>query len=231
VEVALAQECTSIAYTYNEPVINLNYIEDTAMFAYESDVKNVLVTNGYTSIPAFSKVVRYIDAANVDWKGWNPDFYRKHCGADMYKVVDATEYMHDNDVHVEITFLVIPTVNDDPDEIQGMAEYIKLNLGPDIPLHISRFFPMYKFQHLPPTPIETLMKAREIALEEGLRYVFVGNVRGGGEEDTVCPKCGDHVVKRRGYTIVEWNLTQNMQCGNCGESIPIMGQRENHGSF
>jgi len=231
VEVALAQECTSIAYTYNEPLINLNYIEDTAEFAHESDVKNVLVTNGYTSIPAFSNVVDYIDAANVDWKGWNPEFYRKHCNADMYKVIDATEYMHDNGVHVEVTFLVIPTVNDDSEEIRGMAEYIRLNLGPDTPLHISRFFPMYKFKHLPPTTVETLIKAKNIAQEEGLRYVFVGNVRSGGEEDTVCPNCGEHVVKRRGYTIIDWNLTDEMRCSNCDEHIPIKGQRENHGSF
>ena len=146
----------------------------------------------------------------------------------MYKVVDATEYMHDNGVHVEITFLVIPSVNDDPDEIRGMAEYIRLNMGPDIPFHISRFFPMYKFQHLSPTPVETLMMAKKIAQEEGLRYVFVGNVRGGGEEDTVCPTCGQHVIKRSGYIITGWNLADENKCTKCGTKIPIVGKREKH---
>jgi pyruvate formate lyase activating enzyme len=228
VEIAMVQDCTSIAYTYNEPLINLNYIQDTAKFAQESDVKNVLVTNGYTSIPAFSQVVEYIDAANVDWKSFNPEFYHKHCHADLSKVLESTQYMYEHDVHVEITFLIIPETNDDPEEIRSMARYIVENLDLDTPLHLSRFFPMYKFQHLPATSIETLMNAKEIALEEGLRFVFVGNIRGGGEEDTVCPSCGHHVVKRNGYTITDWTLTEDMRCGKCGEPIHILGKREKH---
>lgn len=224
VEIAMAQECESIAYTYNEPLINLNYIEDTARFANESDIQNILVTNGYVHVPSLLQVVDVIDAANVDWKGWNTDFYMKRCGGDMHKVVDATETMHDNGVHVEITFLVIPETNDDMDEIRGMAEYIRLNLGPDVPLHLSRFFPQYEFQHLPPTPVDTLLKARETALEEGLRYVYVGNVRGGGYEDTICPKCGEHVVKRTGYTVNKWEIDEENKCKKCGELIPIIGK-------
>ncbi len=224
VEVAMTQECQSIAYTYNEPLINLNYVEDTARFAHESEIKNVLVTNGYTHVPSVLKMVDVIDAANVDWKGWNPEFYKTLCGGDMHKVVDATEAMHDNGVHVEITFLVIPDTNDIEDEIRGMAEYIKLNLGADIPLHLSRFFPQYNFTHLPPTPIDSLLKAREIALEEGLRYVYVGNVRDGGYEDTICPKCDEHVVNRTGYTVNQWNLDEDNKCRKCGEPIPIVGR-------
>ncbi len=228
VEIAIAQDCTSIAYTYNEPLINLNYVEDTAKFAWESDIKNVLVTNGYTHLPSFSYVAEYIDAANVDWKSFNPEFYKRHCGAELDKVLEATQFMHENGVHVEITFLIIPDTNDSPDEIRAMAHHIVENMGPDTPLHLSRFFPMYKFQHLPPTPVETLMKAKKIAIEEGLRYVFVGNVRGGGEEDTVCPNCGTHVVKRSGYRIDDWKLNEKMECSKCGTPIPIQGQRENH---
>jgi len=111
-----------------------------------------------------------------------------------------------------------------------MAQHIMEHMGPDIPLHLSRFFPMYQFQHLPPTPVETLMRAKKIAMEEGLRYVFVGNVRGGGEEDTVCPSCGTHVVKRSGYDITGWSLTEDMKCTKCGAFIPIIGQREKHRS-
>ena len=228
VEVAMAQNCTSISYTYNEPLINLNFIEDTAKFAWESDIKNVLVTNGYTHLPSFSQVVEYIDAANVDWKSFNPEFYRKHCNADLDKVLESTQFMHENGVHVEITFLIIPETNDSPEEVRAMARYIVENFGQDTPLHLSRFFPMYKFKHLPPTPIETLMNAKKIALEEGLHYVFVGNVRSGGEEDTVCPNCGAHVVKRSGYNITGWGLTDDMRCKKCGTLIPIAGNREKH---
>ena len=226
VEIALAQDCTSIAYTYNEPLINLNYLWDTAKFAQESEVLNVLVTNGYVSLPAFNKVIQYIDAANIDWKSFDPKFYKIHCGADISKVIDTTEAMHDNGIHIEITFLIIPETNDNPSEIKAMSEYIVENLGPDTPLHISRFFPSYKFAHINNTPLETLVNAKQIAEKVGLRYVFVGNVRGGGKEDTICPNCGHHVIKRRGYEITSWDLSDKMECVMCGEFIPIEGIRE-----
>ncbi len=223
VQVAMTQECESIAYTYNEPLINLNYVEDTARFANDSDIKNVLVTNGFVHNPSLLQVVDVIDAANVDWKGWNKEFYRKHCNGDLGQVIDATEAMHDNGVHVEVTFLIIPDTNDDETEIREMTRYIHYNLGPDTPLHLSRFFPHYKFKHLSPTPTETLIKARKIAIEEGLRHVYVGNTRETGYEDTICPICGEHVVKRRGYTITNWGLDEQNQCNKCGEPIPIIG--------
>jgi pyruvate formate lyase activating enzyme len=129
---------------------------------------------------------------------------------------------------VEITFLIIPETNDSPMEVRSMARHIIENMGPDVPLHLSRFFPMYKFQHLPPTPVETLRRAKTIANEEGLHYVFIGNVRGGGEENTICPSCGTHVVKRSGYSITNWNLSDKNMCNNCGTYIPITGRREKH---
>ena len=223
VGIALTQECDIISYTYNEPLINLNYVEDTARFAHESGLKNVLVTNGYTHIPSFAQVVDYIDAANVDWKSFNPEFYTRYCGGQLEKVLEATQFMHDHGVHVEITFLVIPQTNDSPSEAREMAKYIAENLGPDTPLHLSRFFPMYRFTHLPPTPVETLQRSREIAMEEGLRYVYIGNTRGGEGEDTLCPSCGSTVVARRGYAITGWKLDQENRCLNCGEPIPIVG--------
>ncbi len=228
VEIAMVQECTSVAYTYNEPLINLNFVEDTARFAKESEVKNVIVTNGYISIPALEKVVNVIDAANVDWKAFNTEFYREHCSSDLQAVLDATEYMNNHGVHVEVTFLIIPETNDSPEETRRMARYLVDKLGPDVPLHLSRFFPTYKFQHLPPTPVGTLLRAREIAEEEGVRYVFVGNVRGGGYEETLCPKCGKKVINRSGYTITGWHLTKDNKCKYCGEKIPIVGHLEKH---
>ncbi len=228
VEAAMVQECTSVSYTYNEPLINLNYVEDTARFAHESEIKNVLVTNGYVSIPALNQVVDAIDAANVDWKAFNQEFYRKHCSGELQAVLDATERMKDSGVHVEVTFLMIPGTNDSPDETRGMARYIVDHLGPETPLHLSRFFPMYKFQHVPPTPVETLVRAREIAMGEGVRYVFVGNVRGGGYEDTVCHVCGKTVISRSGYTVTGWHLDEEKRCIHCGAEIPVVGHREFH---
>lgn len=224
VEIAMTQECESIAYTYNEPLINLNYVEDTARFARESEIKNVLVTNGYTHLPSFEQVVDVIDAANVDWKGWKKEFYKTQCGGDIEHVIASTQLMRDTGVHVEVTFLIIPDTNDNEGDVRSMAAYIKENLGPNTPLHLSRFFPQYKFKHLPPTPVDTLLHAREIAVEEGLHYVYVGNVRGGGYEDTVCPKCREPVVKRTGYTVTGWNLDDDNRCKKCGEPIPIVGK-------
>jgi pyruvate formate lyase activating enzyme len=231
VEIAQEQNCTSIAYTYNEPLINLNFIEDTSKYAWDSDVKNVLVTNGYTNISSFSRVVKYIDAANVDWKSFNPEFYKKYCKANLDHVLDSTQFMYENGIHVEITFLIIPETNDSPNEMRNMAHHIVEKMGPDIPLHLSRFFPRYHFQHLPFTPVETLMRAKKIAMNEGLNYVFVGNVRLSGEENTICPSCGTHVIKRSGYTISDWNLSNDMKCIKCRTSIPIVGIREQHRSI
>lgn len=228
VAAAQRQECTSIAYTYNEPLINLNYVEDVSRVASRKGVKNVLVTNGYVSLKALDQVVDVIDAANVDWKAFNEDFYRKHCSADLQSVLDATVEMKRKGVHVEITFLVIPETNDDEGEIRKMTRYIVDELGPETPLHLSRFFPLHEFTHVPQTPIRTLERAREIAIEEGVRYVFVGNVPSQNYEDTFCHVCGKPVIERRGYDIVGWSLDDGNRCNHCGETIPIVGARETH---
>jgi pyruvate formate lyase activating enzyme len=230
VNMALRRDCRSIAYTYNEPLINLNYVEDVSRLAHKKGIKNVLVTNGYISIPALEIVVDAIDAANVDWKAFNEPFYRKYCSADLKSVLDATVEMKRRGVHVEVTFLVIPETNDDEEETRAMARYLVENLGPDTPLHISRFFPHYKFNHVPPTPIDTLVRARSIAMEEGVRYVFVGNVPLTDYEDTICHACGKPVIERSGYTITGWHLDDGNKCEHCGEHIPIVGKRETHRS-
>lgn len=228
VAMARRQECTSIAYTYNEPIINLNFVEDVARQAHKHGIKNVLVTNGYISIPALSRVVDVIDAANVDWKAFNEHFYREHCGADLQSVLDATVEMRRRGVHIEITFLVIPEVNDSEAETRLMARYLVDELGSDTPLHLSRFFPHYKFSHLPPTPIKTLENARNVAIEEGVVYVYVGNVPLTEYENTRCPRCGYTVIERRGYNITGWHLNDENICTHCGEKIPIVGKRQYH---
>lgn len=225
---AKREECTSIAYTYNEPLINLDYVEDVARLARREGVKNVLVTNGYVSEEALERVVDVIDAANVDWKAFSEPFYRKYCSADLKSVLDATVLMRKRGVHVEVTFLIIPEVHDWRKETREMARYLVDNLGPDTPLHLSRFFPHYKFSHLPPTPVESLIKARELAINEGVRYVYVGNVPYLEYENTFCPSCGRAVIEREGYDIVGWHLTEETRCEYCGEGIPVVGRREIH---
>ncbi len=225
---AKGQECTSIAYTYNEPLINLDYVEDVARLARREGVKNVLVTNGYVSEEALERVVDVIDAANVDWKSFSEPFYRKYCSADLKSVLDATVKMKRRGVHVEVTFLIIPELHDWRYEAREMARYLVDNLGPETPLHLSRFFPHYRFSHLPPTPVEHLIKAREIALNEGVRYVYVGNVPYMEYENTYCPSCGRAVIEREGYEVIGWNLTEEKRCKYCGGAIPIVGRREIH---
>lgn len=226
VAMARRQECASIAYTYNEPLINLDYVEDVARLARAQDIKNVLVTNGYISREALAKVVDVIDAANVDWKAFNAPFYREHCGGDLQDVLDATVEMKRSGVHVEVTFLIIPETNDDEDETRAMARFLVEKLGPDTPLHLSRFFPHHEFSHLPSTPVETLYRAREVALEEGVRYVYVGNVPLDEYGDTYCHRCGEKVIERRGYTISGWRLDEGNRCIKCGTDIPIVGKLE-----
>jgi pyruvate formate lyase activating enzyme len=228
VDMAHRQECTSISYTYNEPLINLDYVEDISRLARQEGVKNVLVTNGYVSEQALARVVDVIDAANVDWKGFTEEFYRKHCSADLQSVLDATVEMHRKSVHVEVTFLIIPETNDGKAEARKMARYLVDKMGPDVPLHLSRFYPQYKFEHLPPTPVETLLRARDIAKEEGVNYVYVGNVPGKGYEDTICPKCGKTVIGRVGFDVTSWHLDEKHRCEFCGATITIVGDREQH---
>jgi pyruvate formate lyase activating enzyme len=231
IDSAHAQECTSIAYTYNEPLINLEYVEDCARIAKKENIKNVLVTNGYVSIEALNQFIDTIDAANVDWKAFNEEFYRKHCSSDLQSVLDATVEMHHRGVHIEVTFLIIPETNDSPDETRKMSKFLVDEMGPDVPLHLSRFHPEYKFSNLPLTPLNTLIRAKEIAKSEGVNYVFIGNIPEKGYEDTVCPKCGKPVVNRIGYTITGWNLNEKMDCLNCGQHIPIIGKHENHSLY
>jgi len=228
VSMAKQRECTSIAYTYNEPLVSLDYIEDVSKIARREGLKNVLVTNGYVSLEALDQVVDLIDAANVDWKAFNEQTYRQVIMGDLKAVLDATLEMHRRGVHVEIAFLVIPDLNDSPEEMRAMARHLVDNLGPDVPLHLSRFYPAYKYRFKPATPYETLVRNREIAVAEGVHYVYVGNVPETDYENTYCPSCGKDVVGRDSYTITDWSLSEDMKCKYCGHHIPILGKRENH---
>jgi pyruvate formate lyase activating enzyme len=226
VNIAKRRDCTSIAYTYNEPLINLDYVEDVARLASDKGVKNALVTNGYISTRALSLLLDVIDAANVDWKAFSEASYKKYCSADLQSVLDATVLMKRRGVHLEVTFLIIPEINDGEEEIRMMSRFLVDELGPETPLHLSRFYPQYKFTHVPSTPVQTLVKARRIALKEGVQHVYVGNVPLTNYESTFCHNCGRLVIERAGYSITGWHLNEENDCEYCGEPIPIVGKRE-----
>lgn len=224
VEATAMNRCHSVAYTYSEPIIFYEYVYDTATLARERNIKNVLVTAGYIHEKPLRKLAKVTDAANVDMKGFSDEFYIKTTGGRMGPVLRAMEVLREEGVWVEITNLVVPTLNDDPPLIKKLCEWIVKTLGPDVPLHFSRFHADFKLQHLPPTPIDTLQMAREIAWESGLRYVYIGNAYGHNFEDTLCPKDGEAVITRRGYTITGYELDARGRCKRCGTSVPGVWQ-------
>ena len=214
---AKQNNCESIAYTYTEPTIFFEYAYDTAKLASKEGIKNVFVTNGYITEEALNEIKPYLDAANIDLKSFSEDFYRKNCGARLNPVLESIRLHKSLGIWIEITTLIIPTLNDSKEELRKIAEFIK-EVGEGIPWHISQFYPMYKLLDLPRTPIETLRRAREIGLEVGLRYVYEGNVPGEAGENTYCHKCGKLLIRRYGYQILE-NRVKNSACSYCGAKI------------
>lgn len=214
---AIRQNCRSIAYTYTEPVIFYEYTYDTSVLARKQGLKNILVTAAYINEQPLRELCPVIDAANVDLKG-DAEYYQKVVGGTLDPVLRALEVMREMGVWVEISNLIIPTLNDRPSQIEWLAGWVHDHLGPDTPLYFSRFQPLYQLRNLPPTPVETLRRAREIAREKGLRFVYTGNIPGDPGENTFCPDCGRPVLKRTGYQIRENNLKDG-RCGFCGEEI------------
>jgi pyruvate formate lyase activating enzyme len=193
--------CRSIAYTYTEPTIFFEYAYDTARLAHEAGLANIYVTNGYMTEEMLETFQPYLDAANVDLKAFRDETYRKYVGARLQPVLDAMRVMKRLGIWLEVTTLVIPGINDDDEELRDAADFVAEELGADTPWHISRFSPAYTMTDVPPTPVETLRRAREIGLEAGLRYVYLGNVP--GEANTVCHACGKTLIRRSGYRILE----------------------------
>ena len=220
-QVAQAQKCPSVAYTYNDPTIFLEYAVDIAKACHGVGIKSVAVTAGYITPEARGEFYQNMDAANVDLKGFTEDFYQKICGASLAAVLDTLIYLkNETDVWFELTNLVIPTQNDSDKEFHEMAEWILDNLGPDVPLHFSAFHPDWKMRDLPPTPGETLTRARRIALEKGLRYVYTGNVHDKSGASTYCHACGQILIGRDWYVLSDWNLNPLGQCNNCLTPLP-----------
>ncbi len=220
VEDASGSGCSSIAYTYTEPTIFFEYAYDIAVLAHRKGLKNIFVTNGYQTPQTVEKMKGVIDAANVDLKSFSDEFYRKVCSARLRPVLEAIRLMHEAGIHIEVTTLVVPDQNDSDEELTGIASFIA-DISPDIPWHVSRFYPNYKDLATPPTPRETIRRAARIGREQGLRYVFAGNLPGEGDEDSVCPHCGKTVIARSGYSVRALRLEGNC-CGNCGTALPIV---------
>ena len=215
--------CQTIAYTYNEPTIFFEFAYDTAVLAQQERIKNIFVSNGYMSEATVDRIAPYLDGINIDLKGFTDSFYKKICGARLQPVLDSIRRMHEAGVWLEVTTLVIPTLNDSEDELRDIARFIK-SVGPEIPWHVTRFFPTYRLDKLPPTSLETLQRAREIGLEEGLHYVYEGNVPGRGSESTYCPGCKKMVIERTGYQIKAGSGVKMGRCPECG--VHIAGEWE-----
>ena len=218
VAAALESGCRSIAYTYTEPTIFFEYALDTATLAHDKGLKNIFVSNGYMSERAVDLIADVLDAANIDLKGFTDGFYRKHCGARLEQVKSSLRYLKRKGVFLEVTTLVIPGLNDDPNELRSLARFIAGELGPETPWHISRFHPTYRLTDRGPTPVDTLDTARAIGFEEGLVHVYTGNVPGHPGENTVCRSCGKTILERRGYLVVQNNIS-NGRCVFCDGAV------------
>jgi pyruvate formate lyase activating enzyme len=216
--------CRSIAYTYTEPTIFFEYAYDTARLAREAGIANIYVTNGFmTAGPGemLETFDPYLDAANVDLKAFRDETYRRYVGGRLQPVLDSLKKMKELGVWVEVTTLVVPGINDDEEELRDAARFVAQELGPETPWHISRFYPGYQMTHVPPTPIATLRRAQEIGEEEGLRYIFVGNVP--GEANTECHACGELLIRRSGYLILANRVASGQVCPNCDTPVAGVG--------
>lgn len=219
---ALASGCRSIAYTYTEPTVFFEFALDTARLARQAGLLNVFVTNGYISSEALAAIAPYLDAANIDLKGFSDGFYRDIVHARLSEVLDSIiEYRH-RGIWVELTTLIIPGLNDSERELQGIATFIVDNLGVDTPWHVSQFYPTYQMTDRPRTPPETLRRAVDIGMTAGLRYVYEGNVPGRGGENTICPSCAALLIERYGYVITA-NRIVNATCPDCGAAVAGIG--------
>lgn len=218
---ALAKKynCPTIAYTYSEPVIFYEYVYDTAIEANKLNIGSVIISNGYIKEKPLIELCKHLKAVKIDFKAFTEDFYRDICRGHLNPVLDTLKILKKIGIWFELVVLIIPTLNDSEKENVEMAKWIYKNLGSNVPVHFSRFYPNYKLKNLAPTPISTLEKCRNLAMKEGLNYVYIGNVPGHEGENTYCPKCKNIVIKRIGYSILEINLNKN-KCRHCNEPIP-----------
>lgn len=218
VAAALAGGCRSISYTYVEPTVFFEYAYDCAQLAHAAGLRNCFVSNGYMTEMAIDALAPLLAAINIDLKGFSDDFYRRICGGSLAPVLDTIARCRQHGIWVEVTTLLIPGQNDSDEELAGLADFL-VGLDPDIPWHVSGYHPAHLMRQPGPTPPETLVRAREIGLARGLRYVYTGNRLGCGGEDTECPQCRSRLITRRGFTVYENRIVAG-RCPACGWAIP-----------
>jgi len=218
VDIAAERKVPIIAYTYSEPVVFYEYMADVAAEGKRRGVESVMISNGYIQPQPLRDLLPLMDAVKIDLKAFTEKFYVESCSGKLQPVLDTLKILAEVGKWFEIVVLIIPTLNDDPGEVREMARWIHGELGPDVPVHFSRFHPTYKIKNLPPTPISTLERCQAIAAEEGMHYAYCGNVPGHPTESTYCPACGKAVIKRYGYTILENNIADG-KCRFCKREI------------
>ena len=216
---------SSIAYTYSEPIIFYELMLDTAKLAHKEGLFNVMISAGFINEEPLRVLCQVMDVIKIDFKGYSEKFYKEVVFGELQTVLNTMKIIKEEGVWLEVVNLVVPTLNDSPQDIRSLCIWIKENLGKDTPIHFSRFHPMYKLKNLPPTPVKTLEKAFQIAKEVGLNYVYIGNVPSHPQENTYCPKCKEVVIKRVGYQILENNIAGG-KCSFCGHSIPGIWQKK-----
>ena len=222
VDLAIKNNLPSISYTYTEPVIFSEYALDTMKIAKKKGIKNVWVSNGFLSKESFNLISPYLDAVNIDLKGFSEEFYMKNCGGKLKPVLETLKRVKNKKIWLEITTLVIPGLSDRKEMFEKIANFIKKELGQETPWHISQFYSQisWKLKNLPSTPVETLKLAHETGKKAGLKYVYLGNVRELDYENTFCPKCGSLMIKREGYSLERFD--KNGKCAKCKESLNLI---------
>jgi pyruvate formate lyase activating enzyme len=219
---ALRDGCKSISHTYTEPTVFYEYAYEVAVLAHEKGLANVFVTNGYIEEAPLMEISPFLDAANIDLKGFSPHFYQEVCGARLEGVLDTIRTYKNLGIWIEITTLIIPGYNDNHDDLKSLAHFIFSEIGPKTPWHVSAFYPTYRLTNVPPTPAETVIKARQIGTDAGLRYVYTGNIPGFSGENTNCFSCGKTIIVRRGFSVTDYNLSHG-HCTYCGALIDGIG--------
>lgn len=215
---ARSQSVPIIAFTYNEPTVFTEYLTDIARSAKKKDIRSVLVSCGFMNEEPLMEMCEVLDAIKIDLKGFSENFYHKVCNAELKAVLRSIKQVSRSKVHLEIVNLVVPTLNDSDEMLNDLVNWVFEEVGPDVPIHFTRFHPDYKLLNLPPTPISTLQRARETAMSKGIHYAFVGNVPGDPGNATYCPSCGKVIINRSGFFVTE-NHIKNGRCEYCGQSI------------
>ncbi len=222
VEHALSAGCRSISYTYTEPTIFFEYALDIARLAKEKGLYNNFVTNGYTEEEPLRAIQPYLDGANIDLKAFSEEFYRDVCSARLSGVLDTIRCYRRLGIWIELTTLVIPGYNDREEEFTAIARFIRDELGPEVPWHVSAFYPTYRLLDAPPTGAAVIERARAIGLSQGLRHVYSGNIRGMKGEHTYCHNCGSTIIERHGYSLASYRITKGA-CASCGARVAGIG--------